>query len=418
MPAILYNANSSLVSRFHRKVKSRGDQSLNEPGKTRFLSAFEKDTLEYLRELCCSVYPKQIHVQLEACDSAKLAAHAFFALVFKNFVCSWFGPKIPSTDPEFLCELYFIIDRLLSHFEEHTIEWELLLLDDIPLLLTQHLRAVRRAERDNWCDEARTKALLDPDYDRDRVSSYICSLLESESQLQKTFMRSLFEDLLCDRILHSIADPSLVLELVNKVARSLACPASALPKAPNEKNSQSWRQRLASFRASASSENNQQPPTNSKPFLHRYVFTFVKCFTAFERRKPLLYAFCKYCQALTARRSLVNRTLRNLFYNFVRTKLVSVSRVSDLFLTLRHAVFPNDTTMGPPRVPLDDEQKNWLRLEGEENILKFLERLKFTSIFGLEREDVRSFVMAISLDQEMNALLLERLMACFVAHAS
>ncbi|CUS22109.1 LAQU0S04e08416g1_1 [Lachancea quebecensis] len=418
MPTILYNANSSLISRFHRKVKSRTDQTLNEFGKTRFLSSFEKDTPEYLRELCCSAYPKQIHAQLETCNSAKLAAHAFFALVFKNFVCSWFGPKIPSTDPEFLCELYHIIDRLLCHFEEHEIEWESLLLDDVPLLLTQHLRAVRRAARDGWCDEARERALLDPDYDRARVSSYVCSLLKSESHLQTAFLRSLFEDLLCDRILHSIADPSLVLEAVNKVARSLACPGSPLPGGSREENSQSWRQRLVCLKTYVYSENDQQFPADSKPFLHRYVFTFVKCFTAFERRKPLLYAFCKYCQALTARRSPVNRILHKLFYNFVKTKLASVSRVSGLFLTLRHIVFPTDTTMGPPRVPLDDQQKSWLQLECEENIMKLLERFRLTSIFGLGREDVRSFVVAISLDQEMNTLLLERLMACFVAHAT
>lgn len=414
MSAILYNANSSLVSRYQRKEKSRGETDPSQSENDKFQSRYEKDSPEYLRDLCRSVYPKQVHNQIDKLEDASLAAHSFFALVFQNFVSSWFGTKIPSSDPEFLIELYRVIELLTTHFKNYEFDWEKLILDDLPVVISHHVKTAREVGYDSAKYDTMCKLSKYSSYDRFEISDYISSLLGGESKLQDTFVWSLYGGLLCGKVLHGIAAPSLILEIINNASQTLLAKVELQSTRREVVNTLSWRQKVDLLRSLISTSKNEKAPGVHKPFLHHYIFTLFKNLTKFEQRRPLLYLICKYGQALIARQPIVDRSLRNAFHNFVKGHI----QTSRLLLKLRRLVFPYDNTMGPPRVILSEEQMHVLRLECGDNLWRLLQQYKLDKITGLHNKDIQEFVAAISTDQKMSALLLERITACFIAHAT
>ncbi|SCU89528.1 LAME_0E04060g1_1 [Lachancea meyersii CBS 8951] len=400
MSTILYNANSKLVSRFHRKVKLRNELNVDFSDEPSFKSSHPKNSPEYLRELCKSVYPESLHSNFTDMAISRLSVHAFFALIVQNFVKTWFGTKIPSTDPEFLCELFAIVQRLVVHVENYEVSWEQLILDDLPLVVFEHFQALK------------TNGLV---YSRENSSSatadYICSLLRSESTLEAVFVRSLYVNLLCGKILHSIAEPYLTLEILNKVARSKLENLHSEPSSIFEKISST-----ITVVRSALKFHRQGPQQLWRPFTHRYFFTCARRLIRFEQRRPFLYCLCKYTEAAAAKIPGFDRFMYRLFQTNVADKLSSGPQVAHIFVALRQLVFPRDTVTGPPRPVFDDHKKKLLREECEQNFYQLLASYKIESIVGLTVTDVKNFVSTISADQCANAQLLERLVACVIAH--
>ncbi|SCV04135.1 LANO_0G08372g1_1 [Lachancea nothofagi CBS 11611] len=399
MSTILYNANSSLVSRFQRKVKLRGDADYIPVDADCFDSSHEKNSREYLQELCQSVYPDSVSKRLSSLSYTKITVHAFFALVFKNFINSWFGTSIPSKDPELLCELYQVVERMTTHFEKHTFDWEQLILDDLPFTLSQHVNI----SNINGLTYNQEDVLL-------ATSNYLCSLSNNDSRLEAAFLKSLSEDLLCGKILHSIADPYLILEVLNKMAQSLALPSKSNPKTIIHKIA--FLKTLLSPRQFYKSTHSSR-----KPVVFRYVFTCFRRLISFERRRPLLYCICKYIQSIAAKWNAFDGTLHHVFRKFVVNKISSPRQAANFFVQLRQIIFPTDTTMGPPRTPLDDSQKQFLRLECETNLRHVMRLYSMDTIMGLTSRDAHNLVTAIAADQDLNTILLEKLLACVIAHA-
>ncbi|SCU96843.1 LAFA_0G08394g1_1 [Lachancea sp. 'fantastica'] len=400
MSTILYNANSTLVSRFQRKVKLRNELNQDYNDETSFESQYAKDSPEYLQELCKSVYPACLHASFERMPFSTLSVHAFVALVFKNFIKSWFGPKIPSEDPEFLCEVFALVQRLITHIESHEVHWEQFILDDVPLVVFEHYQLLK------------TSGLV---YSRktgpSTTANYICSLLHSDSTLEHTFVKSLYEHLLCGKILHSIAEPYLILEILNKAIQF------KLQKSGSKSSSLVGKVcAILGVVRSALNSQLRRPSQLQQTFAHRFLFSCLRRLTKFEQRRPLLYCLFKYGEAAAAKVPAIDKILYCLFQKCVHDKIASGPQIGRLFLSLRRLIFPSDTVMGPPRPILDDHQKKLLREECEQNIQQFLLLYKLDGLVGLTATDASNFVDVVIADHDANANLLERLLTCTIAH--
>lgn len=176
MPTILYNTNSSLITKYRRpnasnqykgflskkghtrlNSKSSGDiwekdcsHTKNSGNDVSFESEFEKDSVEYLRDLCFSIYPNSLHQKIRSIEALPdLQVNTFIALIFQNFVKSWYGIKIPTDDSKFLTELYNLVQDLITYLKSSKINYHALLLDYIPCLLSSHLKALNDSSQNN-----------------------------------------------------------------------------------------------------------------------------------------------------------------------------------------------------------------------------------------------------------------------------
>ncbi|SCU81832.1 LADA_0C01332g1_1 [Lachancea dasiensis] len=399
MSTILYNANSSLVPRFQRKVKLKNDPIAAQVGGASFESSHAKNSPEYLRELAQSVYPDPLRSRITQMDYHRLTVHAFFALVFKNFVSSWFGPKIPSTNQDFLTDLFSAVDQLIDHFENHSFDWERLVLDDIPFVIIRHFQVFKEGSN----SFARDPAFLN-------ASSFICSLANSESKLEATLLKSLYENLICGKILNSIANPDLVLEVLNKLLTSVNQRSQSSPVNVKRKTGDLKLMFSSLFQG-------QSPRQLQRPFAYRYLFTCLKKMTSFERRRPLLYCICKYGQQIAIKLPVVDRIMYRLFRENIVDRVSTRSRASLIFNKLRQLVFPTDICMGPPRVALNEAQRQALRLECQQNLHKLVSQYRIDLFLGLTDKDLHDFVALLSMDQRSNRDLMQRILTCVVAHS-
>ncbi|CAI4058415.1 Nvj3p SKDI_04G4010 [Saccharomyces kudriavzevii IFO 1802] len=461
MPTILYNSNSSLISKYRRSNASKPYKGLlSKKGHTRlsskssidsygensdytrdssddiaFQSEFEKDSVEYLQDLCCSVYPSSLHQRIGTLQLLPdLQINAFIALIFKNFVKSWYGVKIPTNDSKFLTELYNLVQDFIKYIKSSKIDFSNLLLDYIPYLLSSHLRAMGDCFQNieavylQYCQLTL--------YDRKRYPSVFVDIIQSKlntkSLLQRSFLDSFLSELVFGHIFDAIVEPFYILDGLNKICMQIKPNATANINKGNAlcdkskygpwwslsniKQNVSQMVRLMSSSTAADSPNLGAISIPQVPFLQRYFFTFVIVdLFKLPMRKPFLYSICRTFQYWVSKSKTLNKVMYNIFVNTAQTKFTSPMTIGNLFLSLRHSLFPNDNMMGPPKViPTGDA---FLKF-GEEctsNLWGVCTTYKLDKMLAIKKSDITDLVICLSKNRDCNKLLLYRIIDCVVA---
>ncbi|EJS42344.1 YDR179W-A [Saccharomyces arboricola H-6] len=459
MPTILYNTNSSLIPKYrrsntsipykgllskkgHTRLRSKPSNNVYEEntnhtkcfsGDVPFQSEFEKDSVEYLQELCRSVYPSSLHQRIRNLeDLSDLQINAFAALIFKNFIKSWYGVKIPTNDSKFLTELYNMIQDLVQYMKSSRIDYSSLLLDYIPCLLSSHLTALEDcAQTPDLVYEQYCQLTL---YDSKRYPSLFIDIIQSKfntkSLLQRSFVDSFLNGLVFGHILDSIMEPYYFLDGLNRI-----CMNVKLSSATNIKENYAYGKikcgpwwfvsikqkisraaKLISYSTSIRLPNLDTSIIPEIPFLQRYIFTFIITdFFKLSMRKPFLFSVCMMFQYCISKSKSLNKVMYNIFANTVKAKITSPMTIGNLFLSLRHSLFPNDNTMGPPKViPIGNDFLKF-REECICNLWHVCITYKLDKIFAIKKSDIADLVVSLSKNKECNKLLLYRIIDCIAA---
>lgn len=253
MSTILYNTNSSLIPKYQRnnllksnKVRSRSSLTNNQAQDKLhtsnkdassnnlpiFNSPHEKNSVKYLQQLCRSIYSESLHQRINQLKpSPDLQINAFVALIFQNFVKSWYGVKIPTDDDEFITELFNLLQNMIQYLanriNDGSIDWEALLADDIPVIISKHIHGIRECKLNLSNNETTyTKYCKLTLFEEDKYPYIITDFLKktignTDSMLQSSMLDSLFNVLLLNHIMDSIVEPYYVLDGINKVCSKL-----------------------------------------------------------------------------------------------------------------------------------------------------------------------------------------------------
>ncbi|CAI1830983.1 hypothetical protein SEUBUCD646_0B03020 [Saccharomyces eubayanus] len=458
MPTILYNTNSSLISKYRRSNASKPYKGLpskkahkrlslppdifkEESGYTRncnddisFQSEFEKDSVGYLQDLCCSVYPSSLHQRIKNLrGSPDLQINAFIALIFKNFIKSWYGVKIPTNDSKFLTELYNLVQNLVKYMKNSQIDYGSLLLDYIPCLVSSHLKALRDCPQDtNLVYEHYCQLTL---YDSKRYPGLFIDIIQNKmntkSLLQRSFLDSFLNELVFGHILDSIIEPYHLLNGLNIICKKIKLRSAMNPKesSTDEKSKAgAWSfvgkikhkisqvGKLVSYSTSMKSPNMDSTGIPEIPFLQRYIFTFILVdFFKLPMRKPFLFSMCRTFQCWISKSKFLNKMMYRMFANTAQAKITDPTILGGLFVSLRHSLFPNDSAMGPPKtIPIDDA---FLEFRGEcvSNVWDVCIAYRIDKILAIKKFDIEEVIHSLSKDRDCNKLLLYRAMDCVAA---
>ncbi|CAI4038056.1 hypothetical protein SMKI_04G3950 [Saccharomyces mikatae IFO 1815] len=460
MPTILYNTNSSLISKYRRSNSSKPykrllskkghirlnsksirdtcerefDYARNSGIDNSFQSEFEKDSVEYLRDLCSSVFPNSLHQRIRSLEVLPdLQINAFFALIFQNYIKSWYGVKIPTDDSKFLTELYNVVQDLIAYMKSSKINYNDLLLDYIPYLLSSHLKALKDPSlSEDLVFEHYSKLTL---YDSKRYPTLFTDIiqrkLKTRSLLQRSFLDSFLNELVFGRIIDSIMEPYYLLEGLNRICMKVKLNSSMNIKQKvvySKSNYSSWwsvskvkqkisqMARLVSYSTSIKSPNIDNTSVPEIPFLQRYVFSlFTDDFFKLSMRKPFLFSMCRTLQHWISKSNNLNKFMYNMFGNIIRTKITSPMTIGNFFSSLRHSMFPNDNMMGPPKeVPIGDAFLEF-REECICNLWDVCKTYKLARTLAIERSDIADLVICLSKNRDCNKLLLYKIIDCVVA---
>lgn len=243
MSTILYNTNSSLILKFqkHNLLRQHRESALALPSTSEdkqaskdisirnidedepFFSDFQKNSDLYLQELCCSVYPTSLHSRICKLNPViDLPLNAFASLVWKNFVTTWYGTKIRTSDDCLMVQLFDLVQDTLSYMKTVHIEYELFLIEDLPMLLSQHLKAMKQSVSNKDVFQRYCELLsYDGGYYPELFTNYILSSINCESMLQFTFLQALFKDVLIGKVLDKIIEPYYILIVTLKHVKNL-----------------------------------------------------------------------------------------------------------------------------------------------------------------------------------------------------
>lgn len=434
MSAILYNTNSSLIPKFQKYRQHRGPPDTASPvspqGNTAvgsdfdspFKSVHEKNSDRYLQDLCCSVYPSSLRQRVYKLNAeVDLPVHAFMCLIWKNFVTSWYGTKIPAPDDKFMVQLFEIVDEIVSLSKTLKFSYDSFLTDDLPLLLAQHVRTMRLClrEKDAYTRYCELTSYEQGYYPR-TLSHHILSLVRCESSLQMSFLQALFDELLLGKVLDKVTEPYFVILAIDKLCDIQESRQSSVVKEPKQWSFQDIKRSIAMLgRAIAlmTSINKDSENVLSRPFPYIGAFTLLADVLKLPERKPFLYALGKSAQYWCARSKSLNAIMENLFFNVLsRFRRRKSSR--SLFTSLRAMLFPNDNKLGSGRViPVDEEYNKFIEASIEKQA-HAIESSLLNTILSVDRSEIRELNEIITRDKRCNKLIIMKILDCLMAQTS
>ena len=445
----MYNTNSSLIHRFQRgptpyqtgttnnaSLESSTNTSSNDD--TRFVSDYPINSSNYLRELCCSVYPASLHARIQELEpSPDLEIIAFSSLIVLNFIKFWYGPKVLTRDHLLLVQLYDYLEEVIKHFKSRSksVDLEKLLLDDIPAILGTHVKAISTIMSAHDTSHAYERylsiSLFDSMTDDKRYPYVLTDLLQnaldSNSALEITFFDSLSNSLLLGRVMDSIAEPYYVLRGLSKLSLKLQeykkeTADADLPSFSMGILSRVRHQLLRFFQIGSTLFLNAESGTAQQhervePLLSRYIFRLLETdILQLDRRKPFLYACSRYLRAGLARFTVANELLSSAFRNFIYSKLWNGEVVAYLFNEIRRTLFPQDNMMGPRTIIPTGREFEDMKLKTAGDVWDTCKFYSLDIILGITKEDTRNFIEGVCLSKDANKVLYFRLLECFLAH--
>lgn len=420
MSAILYNSNSKLVSIYQRKHKITSSHELFNKQDLPFQSNNKIDSTAYLQELCLDAYPTSISRQIFQLPDWKLSIHSFFSLIFKNFILTWYGTKIPTKNDDFLKLLFTSLENILDYVDNLNLDWELILCEDIPFILEKHFTIMKQIVSENLTFNDFQKLYLYKNEYPDIIVSKLLASSENGSQIEKEFFKSLLGSLILDKIIGKIVEPFILIDGITSICKKVSKSQSNDAKVNIGADDQSFSRKIeyvlrtishliAHMSSSVNKSFTSFNKINQIPFISHYIFTVIKRTFRLDSRKPFLYYICKITQWGIYRVNLINHILQNIFNNIVLNKIITKQVVICSFIKLRHLLFPHDNLLGPGKEVPSPEKMMQLENECVQSIKTVCSNFKFTNFLNITDEEICLFVKCISRDKEMNKFVVHRI---------
>ncbi|CDO94039.1 unnamed protein product [Kluyveromyces dobzhanskii CBS 2104] len=423
MPTILYSSNSKQLSRFQRKTKNTYEQS-NFRANTHdipFSSKKDKDSNEYLLELCCSIYPLELHTQIHKCPDWKLPFHAIVVLLLKNFICSWYGGKIVTTNTEFLVSIYQLFDGVIDDIHSQEILWEQILCDDLPAFIETQVKILRRVQQENLSlDDFYQLQLYKHTYP-DSIADVLVQKFRCDSRLHQAFLQDFVGDFLLDKLIDKLAEPFVVIDIVRSVCENYVKRTTTIPKKGSGDNL--FQKLICQLRASLqmsskSSSNdsrmNKSYQSSNNFFNHYLFFALNECFHL-ESKKPLIFLMLKALQYCGNKLSFINKFTSKLFQNMITQRVLNGERIIALGLKARHLIFPHDNKIGPARMEPSPDEFVIMKKNASDALNQLIQGLYIDKVLGLASEDCCRIIDALAYDKNINKFMVQRLVDYLLA---
>lgn len=427
MSEILYNTNSTFISKFHQQqqkitsdivVQKKNARTPSEgpPKDIPFRSQFPKETDEYLKDLCKSIYPETLRPRIDSITtSSRLNFHALVALVVKSFVLSWYGVKITTIDyskDEFLTSIFNVADETylsLCEAIETRANMEQFILEQLPLVISSHLRILRELSRndcellniENYC---KLNCIPSGSYLQDCYSNLILkNFTPNKSIVQETFLDSILQNLVFGSILESISNTFYILELLNTIITKL-----------NDTKRDG---------ASAQQNKNNVKKTTTTPLFNQRTSEFKSILLSLvlmdilqlPTRNPIWFSILSLMAKLALYIPFLKSFLEQKTHHYLDNLLAGLLDASYLMRKLRNNLFPNDNMMGQRRIIPEGKELEQYKKQVIQNITSYFKKnhLLQTALMITE-EQITDFVNLISLDNQCNQIFLLQLMEPFV----
>lgn len=417
MPTILYSSNSKHLSRFQRKAKlssSSSDVRINR-NDSPFLSDKKMDSKEYLIDLCSSIYPKSVHSEVARYSETKLAIHAIVALICKNFICSWYGEKIATKDTELVSNIYQLFDDIIDNARETTVDWEQIILDDLPMLIETHIVIMRKVINEKLCLEDFYQLHLYKHTYPHSLTAAIIQNFDNGSKLQSAFMQDFVGDFLLDKLVEKLAEPFIVVDLIRSICNSIQ---TRKEEKSNTSQTSNWFQKIyhlfANFQIYGNKVNKEEekflpslPITNN--FFDHYIFGALSRCLQLESRKPLLFLALKALQVFSNNVEFINSRLTHIFHSKTLSIVSRKGWMSALWLKMRHLLFPHDNKLGPSKEVPTVEEFEQMKKDASLGLQRVARLINANMILGITDVECDSFIAALTYDKNMNKFMLQRL---------
>lgn len=412
--SILYNTNSSLIPKFqrHNLIRSHRTESKLQD---EFHSDHAKDSDEYLKDLCRANWNRSLHGRINKFDRLELSVNAFCALIVCNFL-GWYGDKIPTQDVQFPTLIFDLIQDTITYLKKCDIDSESLICDQLALILSQHVRAMRHlvnSDSSTFSDYCNL-TLYQNQYPQ-LITKRLKSPLDNQSELQSTFLETLISDLLLGKVLDGVLEPYYILHALMKL------PTNGDKNAVRNYNKWSIENGLKSIASLGASiariATGSDKKSDGRPFFYRYIFTFLfQDVLRIHERKPILFSSFKFLQFWTFSIKSMDKFLHNVFQNTLAAKIMTADIWQNLFINLRHMLFPQDIGMGPSAQIPTGEALKAVKMEACDKLWKFIQFKHIDLLLGTTQDDVRIWIEILSRDKNCNKLLCFRIIDCILAN--
>lgn len=391
---------------------------------------------EYLKRLaesllCANNDKKSISLPpLTTSNNLDIHLYAFFSLLVDNFILKWYderqGLNLLSKD-EFLNELIFLFAHITRDLNErcrnNKDELIKLFLIDIPYLLESHISSFEKTKLNLSTD----KYDDNKDYDIAFINEWILkysnhinddeflsnyrklltkSLIELifpneivESSISKTFLISLFNDLLIKNLISSFCDNFVIWELIGKI-----CKKSTNSSTDNQQ------EKMGDFNNNSKniSENNYNDYSSIHRIFNFFIiepkyqmkianrlkysdflpmFELIFMLTSFNLRFSIIITFFQIMLKFLLNFNIINKFTNNLIKKYFMNHIFKTGNLIILTDTLRHLMFPFDTyfEMKPRFIPSNEDELNEM-FEANLLLLKnFLNKNRF--LFNIENDN-------------------------------
>ncbi|KAH3684974.1 hypothetical protein WICPIJ_004053 [Wickerhamomyces pijperi] len=408
--------------------------SLNESLKLQLANPNQdRNSPEYLNQLIRRLlYPtvdcynfRDYLPSLTSSNKVDLYLYPVIGLLLKNFVHGWY--KNITDDTQFIEQILIVISQITRDLEKRLGELDLLelLLDDIPLILDNHLRMYRKVIGelgsvflpydmiDSAFDHLEShKALTDdPDdevlYLRVLAGQLLKILLpdtERDSSLTFSFLNTLVSDLLLRITTEKLAQPYQLFEVITKICQAILnekeedtnTNSNDKPIEKQDSPTQVQKQPDASFTgffykvlskvshfiAHSTSLNFIKKSHSHEPISisSLYVFEFLNNLFQLYKHRPVLYSTLASLNIIL-RTPNVNHFLTNIISNTLVKSLSSESLIILILKSARSNLFPQDDAMGPARIDPDLEEYEQIRTTTKTALYKVALKYKlFTKV--------------------------------------
>jgi len=409
---------------------------------------FEKDTPEYLQKLIKKIlYPnspvsdiKDALPALTSSTNVDLQLYSLVGLLFKSFIHRWYCKL--TDDQEFIDEIIQIISHLTRSLETRirSVDLTLLLLDDLPLVLDDHLKAYRKIHSELGStflpNDTMDKAIdhisqhfalgkeksSEGDYLKILSKNAMKYLLPGEdlnSTLVHEFVKSLLSDLLLRNIIEKLTQPYQIFEIISIMCEMLLSEKDEEQVSQTKDSEVNGLEKIQSFfthfmKLISNSTSSDTSSKESNTLVYSLsCFQFLNNLFQISNSRPVLYAFIKSTTPVASKLS-VNHLLNNLIHNVLIKPFQNESLVAMVIQKLRNNLFPQDDEMGPSRIEPDLEEFENIRKTTKNNLKAVCEKFKLLTTLIIatdaELDDVLDDFLTTFENKRINKHLIYRLL--------
>ncbi|CCE65443.1 hypothetical protein TPHA_0L00860 [Tetrapisispora phaffii CBS 4417] len=431
------NKHNCTVSHFNKVTEqNRHYDILDEP----FQCKYPKDSTEYIRELCLSLYPSEVKYSiLKINPGPQLHMHAIFALFFNNYVQSWYGTKIAVSNDEFMIKLFEISNKTITYVTNGMAKTNILLLDDISYIISQHFKTIKDIYKYDTLDLGAKSnyeryCLYQDDYVRDfpiLLTAYIQDSLGGTSELQNSFVDALVDGILLTCVADNICEPYYILKGITKACDALLqknqtekkkdLSANVLEKASFYYSKYKIiRDKLRKMKLNFDlNQINKKMATNrkEKSIFEYYLPTFI-LFDIFHlnTKYPFIYAFIRVASHIVRSIPFLNYLLNALTFTYIYEKFSKHDIPKNSLIMLRTLLFPNDNLMGHSSpIPTGAEYEKYMEA-CVEKLWKVIQLHNLDMYLSINQIDVTNFVHILVFDKQSNKILAFKIVTTVLAH--